>query len=126
MDRKKMSEENGKFCKEYYSVSFKQVSIYINESQKSGLISFFESINFYGYTILKDLESNWSKKMKHMNSHAWPGSDCLFIMSVREEELGDLLKKLKEYRMTLSENIVFALGIIPVERIIPDLYNFDV
>lgn len=119
-------DEDGKFSKEYYSGTFKQILIYVNDSQKRGLVEFFESIDFYGYAVVPNLESSWSKKIRHRNSHAWPGSDCLFMISMREEAVEEFLKKLKVYRMTLAENIVFAVAVTPIERLIPDLYNFEV
>lgn len=126
MDKEKRVDENGKFSKEYYSGTFKQILIYVNESQKKGLAEFFENANFYGYAVIPNLESSWSKNLKHRNSHAWPGADCLFMISMREETVEDFLKKLKGYRMTLAENTVFAVALSPIERIIPDLYNFEI
>ncbi|MGL4980713.1 MAG: PG0541 family transporter-associated protein [Fusobacteriaceae bacterium] len=126
MDRKLMLDGNGKFSKEYYSGNFKQIIIYTSDNQKKGIDEFFESIGFYGYTIITNLESSWSRRLKHRNSNAWPGTDCMFMITMREESVDEFLKKIKEYRMTLVENILFAVAITPVERIIPDLYNFDI
>lgn len=123
---KTYDELTGKFNPKFFEGVFKQVTIYVNESQKRGLMDYLDRIEFHRYITLGGIESSWSGKLKHMNSHAWPGSDCMFVMTVREENLPELLIKLKEYRMTLPENIVFALGISPVDRIIPDLYNFDI
>lgn len=126
MMEKTYDETTGKINMEYFEGSFKQVTIYINESQERGLRDFFDSIGFHRYALIKNVESSWTSQLKHLNTHAWPGSDCMFILSVREDELPGLLKSLKAYRMTLSENIIFALGILPVEKIIPDLYNYEI
>lgn len=126
MDKEKRVDEGGKFSKEYYSGNFKQILIYVNDTQKRGLVEFFERKSFYGYAIVPNLESVWSKTIKHRDTHAWPGSDCLFMISVREESVDGFLKNLKDYRMTLAENTVFAIAITPIERLIPDLYSFEI
>lgn len=103
---------------------FKQVMIYTNETQKESLVRFFDSIKFYGYAIAKNVESSWTFSERHRNTHAWPGADCIFYLTVEETQVEEMIKELKKYRMNYPKNVMFAIGIIPVERVIPDLYNY--
>ncbi|MGL5051438.1 MAG: PG0541 family transporter-associated protein [Fusobacteriaceae bacterium] len=103
---------------------YKQVTIYLNETQKNSLVKFLEDINFYGYAVVTDVESNWSKSIRHRNNHTWPGADCIFYMTVEETQVNTMINELKKYRMNYPENVVFALGILPIEKIIPNLYTY--
>lgn len=99
----------------------KMMFIYINESHKGILEEFFEEIHFYLYTVLRKAESVWSEKLKHKNTQIWPGTDCIFLLSLTEKELDEMLVKLKTFRASLPYEIVMAIGIIPLERNITDL-----
>lgn len=107
-----------------YQGIFKQVTIYLNQNQKDSLVRFLDSINFYGYAIVKDVESSWSHSARHRNTHAWPGGDCIIYMTVEETQVESMIQELKKYRMNYPENILFAVGILPIERIIPNLYKY--
>ncbi|MGL4688339.1 MAG: PG0541 family transporter-associated protein [Fusobacteriaceae bacterium] len=119
-------DENGDYAKNYIDAGFKQVSIFVNENQKNRLVDFLDSIKFYGYAIVKDVETSWEGSKRHRKSHAWPGADCIFFMTVHHEIVDSMIKELKRYRMTLPENIIFAISISPIDKIIPDLYRAEV
>lgn len=105
--------------------NYKMLLIYINESHKQLLEKFFEEIRFYYYTVQKKVESVWSEKLKHKNTHIWPGTDCLFMLTLREDKIDDFLVKLKTFRASLPYQLVMSVGIIPLERTIPDLLKID-
>lgn len=107
---------------EFYS-DFKLVMVYINEAQKSRLEEFFEEIKFYYYAVQKKLETVWSDKIKHKNSTVWPGTDCIFLLSIPSRDLDKMLKYLKTFRMSLPEGIVMSVGIVPMDRVIPRMYE---
>lgn len=103
----------------------KMLMIYINESHKSLLEDFFDSIDFYYYTVQSKVESVWSEKIKHKNSNIWPGTDCIFYLSVTADKVDDMLSKLKTFRASLPYKIVLSVGVVPLERSIPDLLVDD-
>lgn len=103
----------------------KMLMVYINESHKSLLENFFDSIDFYYYTVQSKVESVWSEKIKHKNSNIWPGTDCIFYLSVTADKVDDMLSKLKTFRVSLPYNIVLSVGIVPLERGIPNLLDED-
>ncbi|WP_410207665.1 PG0541 family transporter-associated protein [Fusobacterium sp.] len=104
----------------------KLLMIYINESHKNLLESFFDEINFYFYTVQKKVESVWSEKLKHKNTNVWPGTDCIFMLSLPEEEVDKMLSCLKTFRVSLPYEIVMSVGVIPMERTIPNLLKDDI
>ena len=106
--------------------NYKMIFININESQKTRLEDFFDEIKFYYYTVQKKVESVWDAKIKHKNSLTWPGTDCVFILTVPEKNLDKMLKHLKTFRMSLPQGIVMTAGVIPVDRIIIDFMNEDI
>ena len=106
--------------------NYKVIFININESQKTRLEDFFDEIKFYYYTVQKKVESVWDAKIKHKNSLTWPGTDCVFILTVPEKNLDKMLKHLKTFRMSLPQGIVMTAGVIPVDRIIIDFMNEDI
>lgn len=106
-------------------VDFKLMLVYINEAQKSRLEEFFEEIKFFYYAVNKKIETVWSDKIKHKNTNIWPGTDCIFILSLPEKDVPKMLKYLKTFRMSLPEGIVMSIGIIPMERVIPRMYYED-
>lgn len=99
----------------------KMVMIYINESHKGLLEGFFDEIRFYYYTVQKKVESVWSEKLKHKNTNVWPGTDCIFMLSIPDDEVDLMLTRLKTFRASLPYEIVMSVGVIPMERTIPDL-----
>ena len=106
--------------------NYKMIFVNINESQKTRLEHFFDEIKFYYYTVQKKVESVWDAKIKHKNSLTWPGTDCVFILTVPEKNLDKMLKHLKTFRMSLPQGIVMTAGVIPVDRIIIDFMNEDI
>ena len=106
--------------------NYKMIFININESQKTRLEELFDEIKFYYYTVQKKVESVWDAKIKHKNSMIWPGTDCVFILTVPEKNLDKMLKHLKTFRMSLPQGIVMTAGVIPVDRIIIDFMNEDI
>lgn len=101
--------------------NYKMMMIYINESHKTMLEEFFEEIHFHLYTVQRKAESVWSEKLKHKNTQIWPGTDCIFLLSLPGEKVDYMLKMLKTFRASLPYEIVMAVGVIPMERTIPDI-----
>lgn len=101
--------------------NYKMMMIYINESHKTMLEDFFDEIHFHLYTVQRKAESVWSEKLKHKNSQIWPGTDCIFLLSLPGEKVDYMLKMLKTFRASLPYEIVMAVGVIPMERTIPDI-----
>ncbi|EIJ70057.1 hypothetical protein HMPREF1049_1155 [Fusobacterium necrophorum subsp. funduliforme ATCC 51357] len=87
---------------------------------------FFEDIDFYYYTVQSRTERVISKSLRHKNNKIWPGTDCFFTLVIAEEKLEEMLSYLKTFRMSLPEGIIMSVGIIPVERIIPSLYQEEI
>lgn len=105
---------------------YKMLTIYINEAQKSRLEEFFDEISFYYYAIHRKVETVWNEKLKHKNTNTWPGTDCIFLLTIPEEQVDTMLKYLKTFRMSLPEGIAMSIGILPVDRVIPKLYVEDI
>lgn len=101
--------------------NYKMMMIYINESHKTMLEDFFEEIHFYLYTVQRKVESVWSDKLKHKNTQIWPGTDCIFLLSLPGDRVEHMLKLLKTFRASLPYEIVMSIGVIPLERTVPDL-----
>ncbi|MGY0394267.1 MULTISPECIES: PG0541 family transporter-associated protein [unclassified Fusobacterium] len=101
--------------------NYKMMMVYINESHKVMLEDFLEEIHFHLYTVQRKAESVWNEKIKHKNTHIWPGTDCIFLLSLPGEKVEHMLKMLKTFRASLPYEIVMAIGVIPLERTVPDL-----
>lgn len=110
---------------EYYS-DFRLMLVYINEAQKSRLEEFFEEIRFYYYAVQKKIETVWSDKIKHKNTTVWPGTDCIFMLSLPSKDVDKMLKYLKTFRMSLPEGIVMSIGIVPMEKIVPRVFEEEI
>lgn len=107
------------------SENYKMIMIYINESHKSIFEDFFEDIHFHLYTVQRKAESVWSEKLKHKNTQIWPGTDCIFLLTIPEKKVDKMLSQLKTFRASLPYEIVMAIGVIPMERVIVDLLRTD-
>lgn len=101
--------------------NYKMMMIYINESHKTMLEDFFDDIHFHLYTVQRKVESVWSEKLKHKNSQIWPGTDCIFLLTLPEEKIDNMLKMLKTFRVSLPYEIVMGIGVIPMEKTILDI-----
>lgn len=106
--------------------NYKLIMVYLNEAQKTRLEDFFEEIKFFYYAVEKRIETVWSDKLKHKNSTVWPGTDCIFMLTLPDDEVDKMLKYLKTFRMALPEGVAMGIGIVPMERVIPRLYNEDI
>ena len=105
--------------------NYKLIMIYINESHKTMLEDFFDDIHFHMYTVQRKAESVWSEKLKHKNTQIWPGTDCIFLLSLPRDKVDNMLKMLKTFRASLPYEIVMAIGVIPMERTIPNISRED-
>lgn len=105
---------------------YKLIYLHMNESQKGRLENFFEDIGFYYYAVQTHTERVISQDLRHKNSKIWPGMDCFFSLVVEEEKLDEMLSYLKTFRMSLPEGIIMSLGIVPMERLIPSVYQADI
>ncbi|MGO2118075.1 MAG: PG0541 family transporter-associated protein [Fusobacterium sp.] len=104
---------------------FKMVMVYINGAQKSRLEDFFEEIGFYYYACTSKVETVWDNKLKHKNTNVWPGSDCIFMLTIPGKHLDLMLKMLKTFRMSLPAGIAMGIGVVPMDRVIPRVYEDD-
>lgn len=102
---------------------FRMVMVYVNGAQKSRLEDFFEEIGFYYYACTSKVETVWNNKLKHKNTNVWPGSDCIFMLTIQGKHLDFMLKMLKTFRMSLPEGIAMGIGVIPMDRVIPRVYD---
>jgi hypothetical protein len=107
-------------------MEYKLMLIYINGSMKRLLEEYFEEKGFFRYTVHSGLEACWTKHVRHKNNQVWPGNDCLFYMTLKENEVPKMLKALKEFRMTLPESITMSVSTHPVDIYIPNLYTAEV
>lgn len=112
--------------KKYNHHDHKLILVYLNEAQKSRLEEFFEEIKFFYYAVEKKIETVWSDKLKHKNSTVWPGTDCIFMLTLPDDEVDKMLKYLKTFRMALPEGVAMGVGIVPMERVISRLYYEDI
>lgn len=132
-DDKDLCEENSEkiFCKLQSDnkntnaslLNFKMIVVYINGAQKSRLENFFEEIGFFYYACTNKVETVWDDKLKHKNTNVWPGSDCIFTLTVQEKYLDFMLKMLKTFRMALPEGIAMGVGVVPMDKVIPRVYE---
>lgn len=107
-------------------MEYQLMLIYINGSMKRLLEEHFESIGFFRYTIHSGLESCWAKQIRHKNTQVWPGTDCLFYMTIKKSEVPQMIRGLKKFRMGLSEGVAMSVSTHPVSLFIPDLYKTEV
>ena len=107
-------------------LNFKMMMIYINEAQKLRLEEFFEEINFHLYAVQRKVETVWNPELKHKNSNIWPGTDCIFLLTLPEDKVEDMLILLKTFRMSLPKRVAMSVGIIPMERVIPRVYDDNI
>lgn len=108
------------------STSYKLIMLHINDSQVRMLEDFFAMIDIYYYTIESNVKRAIEKNIKHQQTKVWPGSDALITFPIGDKKLGELLIKLKTFRMALPKGIVMSVAIIPFERVIKSLYNADI
>lgn len=132
-DEKDLCKENNEkfFCKlqsenkntNVSLLNFKMIVVYINGAQKSRLEDFFEEIGFFYYACMNKVETVWNDKLKHKNTNVWPGSDCIFTLTVQEKHLDFMLKMLKTFRMALPEGIAMGVGVVPMDKVISRVYE---
>ncbi|MFK4785042.1 hypothetical protein [Fusobacterium sp. MFO224] len=113
-------EENNTYADLF---DFRMLIVYINGAQKTRLEDFFEQIGFYYYACTTKAETVWSERLKHKNTNVWPGSDCIFMLTVPGKYLDFMLKMLKTFRMSLPEGIAMGIGVVPMDRVIPRVYD---
>ena len=105
--------------------NYKMMMICSSDLHKTMLEEFFEDIHFHLYTVQRKVESVWSEKLKHKNTQIWPGTDCIFLLTLPGDKVDNMLKMLKTFRVSLPYEIVMGIGVIPMERTIPDISRED-
>lgn len=80
-----------------------------------------EEIKEYGleqYVLIPKVLSEWNNKLKHFNSHVWPGTDSILIAYVEDNVAKELIGIIKMIKKDLGDTISMGAVSMPVEDIL--------
>lgn len=80
-----------------------------------------EEIKQYGieqYILVPEVFSEWSDRLKHFNSHLWPGTDSILIAYVNDEDAKEIMRVIKMIKIDVGKMISMGAVLLPVEDII--------
>lgn len=97
---------------------YKQFRIISSEVLGKEIDILLKELGIEEYIIMSDIKGNWGEKIKHMNSHIWPGIDevrIVIVPKVEAEKLGNTLKDLKS---RIKESLMLRVIITNIDEII--------
>lgn len=80
-----------------------------------------EEVKEYGieqYILIPQVFSDWSSKLKHFNSHVWPGTDSILIAYVDDEQAREIMRVIKMIKIDVGDMISMGAVSMPVDDII--------
>ncbi|TDT69889.1 hypothetical protein EV215_1432 [Hypnocyclicus thermotrophus] len=96
---------------------YKEIRIVYSDAARNEILKIFKEEKIEKYINLEQVQAMWSKNIRHMGTHIWPGTDSIFILLLEKEKAEQLLKKLKEMKKKLIEGVDMFVTVTPVEEI---------
>lgn len=96
---------------------YKEIRIVYSDAARNEILKIFEEEKIEKYLNLEQVKAKWSKNIRHMGTHIWPGTDSIFILLLENEKAEQLTEKLKEMKKNLIEGVDMFVIVSPVEEI---------
>ena len=97
---------------------YKMIIIEFDSVLEQEIADFLKENRIFRYFNVVDVQAGWSEKMRHLNSHTWPGTDNLVHMIVENERAKEVFEKLRKFKNDIKENVAFGAFIMPVDDMI--------
>lgn len=80
-----------------------------------------EEIREYGidkYVLIPKVYSEWSDRLKHFNSHFWPGTDSILLAYVTDEQAKEIMNTIKMIKKDLGDMISMGAVVMPIDEMV--------
>lgn len=97
---------------------YKQIRIVYTEAAGIELLAILNELGIERYLNMPSVHAKWSKEIRHLGNHIWPGTDSLMTLFLEEDKTKQLKEKLIELKSNLKQGIDMHVIISPIEDII--------
>jgi len=94
---------------------FKILTVVFDAALEKEVYNAIESHGVHEYVVNPDLKGSWEAKVKHMNTHIWPGKDSLLRTILKKEKCYEVVEALERIRKGMNYKVTFLLVVEPVE-----------
>lgn len=96
---------------------YKEVKIVFDKSLENILLEELEKCKIVKYCIIPKMKVSWEPKVKHLDTHVWPGEDSAMLLVLEKKECYELIEKLLILKEKLIYNTTFSIMVKEIEYI---------
>jgi len=97
---------------------YKSIRIIYDSAIKSDVVKIVKKNGIQKYIEYPNLKGEWSKDLKHLDNHIWPGTDSALLIIEEEEKSKKLIADLKNYKENMEYEVPFFVIVVNVEEFI--------
>lgn len=97
---------------------YKQLRIISSETLGEEIDEVLKEQGITEYYLMDDIKSMWGDKIRHLNTHTWPGVDQVRIVVVKTEEAPKLIEVFKDLKGKIKDTIKLRIIVTTINEII--------
>ncbi len=94
---------------------YKELRVIYDGSLEEIVLKELEKSEIVKFSIIPKLKVSWHKKVKHLNTHIWPGEDAVLMVILEKEACYKLIENFLELKKGLNYNITFNISVRAIE-----------
>jgi hypothetical protein len=94
---------------------YKELKVIFSGSLERILLNELEILEITKYAIITEMKVSWNEKVKHLNTHIWPGKDDTLIVIDEKEKIYKFIEVLEILKKNLDYDATFTISVTPLE-----------
>jgi hypothetical protein len=96
---------------------YKELRVLFDGSLEEIILDVLDKNDVVKYAVIPNLKVSWQSKIKHLNTHIWPGEDALLVVILEKEKCYELVEKYLVLKDELDYAITFDITVRAIEYI---------
>ena len=96
---------------------YKELRVLFDSSLEDILVKELEKSKIIRYIIVPRLKVSWEEKVKHLNTHVWPGEDAILLVILEKDECYKLVDNFLKLKEKLDYKTTFNISVSPLEYV---------
>jgi hypothetical protein len=94
---------------------YKEITIVFSGSLERILVNELKVLKITKYAIITGMKVSWNEKVKHLDTHVWPGTDDALIIIMEKEKAKELIEVLEILKDNLNYDTKFTISMKSLE-----------
>ena len=97
---------------------YKSIKVIYDSVIEDEIIAVLKKAGVRKFIIVPKVEGCWSSKVKHMDTHVWPGTDSVLFFILEKDKAVGVIEAIRSYKENLKVDVPINAVVSPVEEII--------